>query len=191
MKCSVSGCEKPALKKSLCNAHYLRMWRHGDPLKGALKKGEARDFVQVAAKHDGSDCLLWPYAKDIGGAGVFNRRGRLVRVPREVCRIVNGEPPTQYHQAAHSCGNGHLGCVNPKHLRWATPVENNQDKINHGTSMRGSENPRSKLTEECVLKIRKMCNDDGVPYAVVARDFGVSGSTVKDAALGRNWAWLK
>lgn len=191
MKCDVSDCQKDALKKGFCNAHYLRYWRHGSPTAGALKKGEARDYVLVAAKHDGTECLIWPYARDVGGSGVFNRRGKLIRAPREICRIVHGEPPSAHHQAAHSCGNGHKGCVNPAHLRWATPTENNQDKIEHGTSLRGEANPRSKITEADVLEMRRMHKVDFVPFAVIARQYGLSGSTVSDAVSGRNWSWLK
>jgi hypothetical protein len=34
MTCSVAECQKPALCKGLCNAHYLRDRRHGNPLIG-------------------------------------------------------------------------------------------------------------------------------------------------------------
>lgn len=32
--CSVDGCDKEPSRKGLCNAHYLRQRRHGDPLAG-------------------------------------------------------------------------------------------------------------------------------------------------------------
>jgi hypothetical protein len=32
---------------------------------------------------------------------------------------------------AHKCGNGHLSCINPAHLYWATPKENARDMVLH------------------------------------------------------------
>lgn len=33
-----------------------------------------------------------------------------------MCELVYGKPPMPKHQAAHNCGKGNLGCINPKHL---------------------------------------------------------------------------
>jgi len=33
--------------------------------------------------------------------------------------------------AHHSCGNGHLGCVNPKHLYWGDASQNAKDAAKH------------------------------------------------------------
>jgi len=30
--CSTEGCERDARTKGLCGMHYLRLWKHGDPL---------------------------------------------------------------------------------------------------------------------------------------------------------------
>lgn len=73
---------------------------------------------------------------DTLGAAQINLGGRSVIVARMVCEEVNGPPPTPAHQAAHSCGKGHLGCITPQHLRWATQVENEADKLIHGTHNR-------------------------------------------------------
>ena len=29
--CSMPGCNKPHSRKGYCSAHYMRVWRHGDP----------------------------------------------------------------------------------------------------------------------------------------------------------------
>lgn len=36
--CSVAGCAKSHFGKGLCNTHYVRWRKHGDPLAGALKE---------------------------------------------------------------------------------------------------------------------------------------------------------
>lgn len=135
--CTVEGCEKPARTKSLCSAHYRRLWRHGDPTAGRTEVGEPERYIrEVALTHGGGDCLIWPYSRKTDGAAQINLGGRSVIVARMVCEEVNGPPPTPAHQAAHSCGKGHLGCITPQHLRWATQVENEADKLIHGTHNR-------------------------------------------------------
>jgi hypothetical protein len=69
-----------------------------------------------------------------------------------MCIAAHGKPKRDDLHAAHSCGNPQ--CVNPKHIRWATPAENNQDKILHGTTNEGERHGNAKLTEKDVLEIR-------------------------------------
>jgi hypothetical protein len=38
--CTIEGCEKPMRAKGLCNVHYLRKRRHGNP---AVYKDKDRD----------------------------------------------------------------------------------------------------------------------------------------------------
>lgn len=88
-----------------------------------------RFVKETALPFEGNECLEWPYSGNNWGYGQLTVAGRLVVASRFVCEIAHGDPPTPEYQAAHSCGNGHLGCVNPQHLRWATPKENSADKI--------------------------------------------------------------
>ena len=37
----VEGCDKPVLQKGYCRPHYMRWWRHGDPLGGNADRGTA------------------------------------------------------------------------------------------------------------------------------------------------------
>jgi hypothetical protein len=59
--------------------------------------------------------------------------GHFERATRVMCKLAHGPAPTPKHHAAHSCGKGHEACINPKHLRWATPRENAADAKLHGT----------------------------------------------------------
>lgn len=81
-----------------------------------------------------SKCLIWPFGRVNDGYGQLSVGNNKIRkAHRVMCELVNGPAPTGRHEAAHSCGNGHLGCVNPRHLSWKTPVENRQDSKLHGT----------------------------------------------------------
>lgn len=105
-----------------------------------------------------------------------------------MCMVAHGEPPTGSHEAAHSCGNGREGCVNPRHLRWATPVENQSDKVAHGTTYRGERHWSAKLTEVEVKEIRALLGT--MSQAAIARLYGVDPSAVSEIKSGKTWGWL-
>jgi hypothetical protein len=78
----------------------------------------------------------------------------------------HGEPPTARHEAAHSCGKGHLGCVHPGHLSWKTRNENRADMVRHGMLPRGTIVSTNKLTEDQVREIRsRMGSETGMALA--------------------------
>lgn len=107
---------------------------------------------------------------------------------RVMCMASHGEPPSDTHEAAHSCGNGNKGCVNPKHLYWATPTENQTDRVLHGTSNRGSAQWNSKLKIEDVLHIRELLLTTS--QKEIATLYGVSQSAINNIKTRKSWAWL-
>ena len=80
---------------------------------------------------------------------------------------------------AHSCGVRR--CINKRHLRWATQVENEVDKLTHGTR-------QSKLTEKQVLFIRNL--HGVVPQKLLASHFKVSLGTVEQILARKIWRHL-
>jgi hypothetical protein len=79
--------------------------------------------------------------------------------------------------------------VNPLHLRWATPVENEADKRSHGTHLRGGLCGASKLTESQVLDIRRRVAA-GDSQGAIAREYGVSQPAISRIMKRENWGWL-
>lgn len=187
MRCSIAGCGKPRRRKGspYCSAHYTRWLRHGHPL--AVMKtppGKPLRYLrQVVLQYGGDACLPWPFMRSDQGYGQIVFRGRHRPVSNVVCELVHGPAPTPQHQAAHSCGNGHLGCVTKRHLRWATPVENAADKVLHGRAPIGERNPRAKLTTTQVLAIRS----DTRRASIVAAELGVTRQRVWSIRTGREW----
>jgi hypothetical protein len=106
-------------------------------------------------------------------------------VHRIICEEINGPPPTLKHEVAHSCGQGRLGCVTPKHLRWATRVENREDMIAHGTRNYGERNGGAKLTKPQVLAIR--ATPRTISNRQIARNYGVSETTVHAILARKKW----
>lgn len=192
--CSVEGCERIHYGKGLCSKHYYRLWKHGSPHAGGKprqQRGSALKWVQDHLNFDKDECLIWPFSRKEQGYGQVCYHGKTMRAHRLICELVHGSPEDQKMDCAHSCGNGHLGCVNPKHLRWATRKENMQDAIVHGTTIRGQKNPNSILTESDVRKIKQMCRGGrATNQSQMARDLGVSIATINAVLKGRSWSWV-
>lgn len=188
-QCSVPDCHARHDAKGFCRSHYQRWRRHGDPLGGRTAVGIPRAyFEQTVLNHTGNECLIWPFTRGGRGYGQMTVRRRKVIVHREVCKRVHGPPPSAQHHAAHNCGKGHLGCVSPHHVRWATPLENSGDRVIHGTSWRGSKAKQAKLTADQVREIRILSQSN--THAAIARRFGVSETTIYRIIKRQNWAWL-
>lgn len=175
--------------RQLCNRHYRRFQRHGDPLGGGTPNGEPyRYYSETVVNHLEDACLLWPYGRTTAGYALMTTDGKDRYVHRFSCEVENGPPPTPRHEAAHSCGNGHLGCVARKHVSWKTPAANQLDKRLHGTDNRGHRHPMARLTEEQVREIRAM--GPGISCLLVARQYGVTDSAIYGIREGRTWRHL-
>jgi hypothetical protein len=140
-ECSISECKNRASKVGLCNSHYLKKRRYGSPetAKG-IPNGDARRWLLGHVGYQSADCLIWPYSRNNHGYGqiswVTNGKKRPRAASNLICELAHGPAPFAKAEAAHECGNGHLGCVNPQHLSWKTHYENVQDAVRHGR-MRG------------------------------------------------------
>lgn len=187
--CRIPGCVRMCDARGLCNAHY-RKWRlYGDPSHNArTETGKAPAyFQQVVLPFNGEECLIWPFAKSETGYGSLHIPGNGCKaVHRLVCETVHGPAPSSRHLAAHNCGN--RSCCNPIHIRWATPGENQLDRVPHGTHARGTRQLNSKLTEDDVKEIRQL-----LPLARrsdIAKIFGVTAAAIYRIEKRKAWAWL-
>lgn len=187
--CKIDGCGKPVVTRGWCEGHYRRWRVHGDPLGGRTPDGEPLAFLEEALGADTDECIVWPFGRGSDGYARVWFDGRVRPASRIVCERVHGAPPTPKHEAAHSCGKGHEGCINHRHLRWASPAENCADTLIHGTSARGERQGNSKLTEADVREIRSLLGT--MKRAEIADRFGVSGKTIGAIHRRENWAWLK
>ncbi|WP_254024948.1 hypothetical protein [Mesorhizobium ventifaucium] len=166
-----------------CAAHLRRFHLHGDPLGGGPSPGFARKFYEdVVLSYDGDECLIWPFHRTAQGYGVMNVDRRPQIVSRLVCTEVKGPPPTPKHQAAHSCGKGKSGCVTKGHLDWKTRVDNEADKLEHGTRIRGEMHPKAKLTDADVAEIISLKGT--ASQSELGRRFEVSRQTIGEIHRG-------
>ena len=147
------------------------------------RPGEAVAYLSVVYGHIGDECLPWPFARTLEGYGKVWVDGEQHLVHRLACTHRNGPQPVGKPIAAHKCGNGHLGCCNPAHTKWATPKENSADIAAHGRRIQGEQQHMSKLTEAAVREIRASTAND---HELAAR-FGVNRATISYARRGKTW----
>lgn len=185
--CAVDGCNNRHVAKGYCGAHYQRLRTTGKTGSPKIRPhGEAEQWLVSHAAHAGEECLIWPFSRNDKGYAQINFRGKIERVHRRMCIIVNGPPPFRGANACHTCGNGKHGCVHPEHLYWGTQKQNAQDTINHGRSNRGKLSP---LSRKDVLDICSQL-DQGHRQSDLARQYNVSPGTISNIARGVNWGWL-
>ena len=187
--CSIDGCGNRAKVRGLCNAHYLRERRHGTPLGGNRPRGDVARWIDVAVALECDECVIWPFSRTNKGYGHFRSGGVDFTAHRHICERAHGPAPEGKPWALHSCGNGHGGCVNKRHLRWGTPAENQADRVVDETSNHGERCGTSKLKEADAIAIADRLRR-GERASKIADDYGVHYVTVHDINTGRSWAFL-
>ena len=149
-------------------------------------------WLETHRSYQGDECLIWPFWRAHGGYGaVYENDYKRTGAHRLMCKLAHGEPPASDLEAAHSCGNGHAGCVNPKHLSWKTRAENVSDipPEKRGRS-RGEKHGRSRLTEVDIRSIRDEIASRSATARSLAKRYGVHPSTISLAVRGKNWAHI-
>lgn len=186
--CKIEGCDLAHKGHGLCQGHLKRLKLYGDPLLGEKRfKGEAYKYlIDVLNKEHNDECLIWPYKLDNKGYGQLNHEKKRISVHQFACEYVNGPMPTNMFLTRHLCGNGHLGCFNPKHLVWGTYSENTIDYIRDGSSKTQG---KVKLSHEQVLDIYNR-SWLGENRNLLAEEYLISRETVTGIKHGHSWNWL-
>ncbi len=189
--CSIPGCDKKVHYRMMCAMHAKRCSKYGDPHKIIMTpRGEPMRFIlETAMAFEGDGCLIWPYARSKkNGYPLINIDGRVRVVSNYVCELAHGPAPTDKPEAAHSCGNGSLGCISPKHVSWKDRRGNIDDTIAQGKVARAERLPQTKLTRDQVREIRAMAGT--TTQTRIARLYSIKPATVCEIIHRRKWAWL-
>ena len=165
------------------------------PIPGCNKEysvsnlGRVRSELPVILRRSGAHAkstksTLKPSISKSHGYVVVNIARYGKRQPYLVHRLVAETflgPCPEGMECAHKDGNR----ANPSlaNLRWATPKQNNSDKVAHGTHLSGSKIANSKLSDEDVAAIRS----DRRSQKLIAADFSISQSQVSRIKSGAVW----
>lgn len=149
--------------------------------------GRGITFLRAHTDYNRAICLTWPYSRDDKGYGILGNEGRVLKAHRVMCELVHGPAPLG-HEASHSCGRGHLGCVNPTHLSWKTRSENQLDRRRHGTQQPRHWGRAGKLTPAQVLQISALKGQK--TEMELAKMFDCTPTNINKIHNGQRWAHL-
>lgn len=131
-------------------------------------------------KETETGCLEWQRCLNSDGyPRMAIGKNSNIKVHRLIYEIATGEDITG-KVIRHKCDNPK--CINPEHLLSGTMTENMADRdarFRHGAA---------KLTPEQVIAIRKSFSDNPkLKCPAVAREYGISSSTVHSIKRGYHW----
>lgn len=181
--CSIPDCGKQTHAKKMCRLHYLRWSKHGDPNSKRVFKSGPQVTLRKVVEMETDDCIIWPHQIFPTGYGGVRFRGHTIGAHAAVLEITCGPAP-EGMEAAHKpvvCHN--RSCVNKRHLRWASPQENQLDKRLDGTAPIGSKHAAAKLVEADIVAIRR----DHRPQSEIAEDYGVGQGQISRIKTGKRW----
>lgn len=151
-----------------------------------------RKFTSLV-REDTDECILFPCKQ-----GVYRyplqcvtskRFGEKSQLAHRVSFVIFNDDLEEGEVVMHVCDNPH--CINPKHLRKGSVADNNRDRAMKGRSSKehikqyiskGQKALREKnnFSFENVQEIRRLREEEGIPYYKIAEIFGVAKSYVID-----------
>jgi hypothetical protein len=136
-----------------------------------MKKITTYEWLKSHVNYNDSKCLIYPYSKNWDGYGRTYHNGKYLNSHRVMCTLAHGQPPSDKHHAAHKCGV--TSCVNPSHLYWATPSENQKDNVKAGTH-------RNYVLSPGLKKFAIQLIDEGRSQLEVSQIVGVNPRTIRN-----------
>jgi len=141
-----------------------------------------RFLSKVAVTRNG--CWLWTGLVRPDGYGAARWQGREEAAHRVAWKLFRGTIAKGI-SVCHRCDV--RACVNPAHLFLGTPAENARDMQQKGRDRRGERHGSARLRLEQVRRIKAMLKEDRMYASEIAREFGVSETTIRAIKTGKTW----
>jgi hypothetical protein len=142
------------------------------------------------------ECWEWKLSKDKDGYGRLKVRKNnviyMIRANRFSYMVTFGEIPENM-SILHSCDNP--SCVNPKHLRAGTLLDNANDREirkrhKHLATTIGEECYSSKIKESDVPVIRRLYEENILTLKEIGDMYGIGERTIYSIARGTSWSYV-
>lgn len=187
--CTIDGCGKPRVGRGWCDTHYRRWRNTGNAEHARLRTTGTLEerFRQSGYRETANGCHEWVRAKHAKGYGSFwtgAARG-CVGVHIIAWELANGRRVPKGLEVRHSCDN--RACINPAHLQVGTHQDNIDDCTRRRRHRYGKSNPRARLTEAEVVKIRNEFALGTTSVAALARRYGISPTGMMDVVKRKTW----
>lgn len=182
--CTEIGCSKPILARGLCSAHYNRLYRSSkfDRRYRHYGKRWTMDELLARTRTTPGGCMEWTAGTHGHGYGQVRSEGKTAYAHRLVWELTHGPLPRGRY-VCHRCDNP--PCINPEHLFLGDHEANMADAASKGIVTGGT-----KLTPAGVRNMREWYRH-GRSKRRIARDYGLSWSTVHRAISGKTWKHVK
>jgi hypothetical protein len=141
-------------------------------------------FLAKVCPESNGGCWLWRGLIRPDGYGGTSLDGKPQSAHRAAWILFRGEIGPGL-LVCHKCDV--RACVNPEHLFLGTYTDNARDREEKGRSMRGEKNHSSKLSTEQVSRIKTALAEDRMYVSEIAREYGVTPSTIAAIAKGTTW----
>lgn len=149
---------------------------------GRPKTNVARLLAENVMPIPECGCMIW-MGSQVHDYGQLSHNFRTVRAHKASYELANGPVPKGL-QVLHKC-DVRL-CVNPEHLYAGTHNDNMRDRQSRDRQAKG-ERCKKTLRAESVLSIRERHRVDGVSYTQMAKEYGVSDTTIHAIINRRTW----
>lgn len=133
------------------------------------------------------ECWTWTAFRDSNGYGrVAIASGKARLATRVAWFLYYGECPSG--GVLHHCDNP--PCIRIDHLFTGDQLDNMRDASHKGRTTQGERSASAKLTTAQVLAIRERSAAREKTHAALAREYGVSHSTIGDIVGRRRWTHI-
>ena len=173
------------LEKKPCGLNFMSdLWREIPGWEGMYEASTKGQIRSIKRRHLGESLIMKTHLVSGYHQLKLSGNGRALhqKVHRLVLETFVGGCP-EGNECRHL--NGNRQDNNLLNLRWGTKIENGADKAAHNSS-KGLHHGRQKLTPFQVFMIR----ESAVGSCVLAKQFGVTGTSISCIKSGRNWSWL-